>query len=276
MKLVYVTLGSTALALGILGIFLPLLPTTPFLLLAAWCYCNGSDRLYGWLMTHPLFGLYIRNYRLKRAITLGSKITALSLMFAAILFCILFVTEALWLRIVLGIVFAGVAWHILSFATLRPEENLRLLPAGGKRRFRRAATLAAEGKTKAADLPTLIEKGCECYLLHAARRDVGLLVLQSRPDGTLLLEELWIAPDDRGRGYVRDTLLFIDCYCRRKGMHTLRTTIDKRHGRAVAAAVKSGFMIVGDTTTASPDGTPVPHYLLERTLLLPPKAEKER
>ncbi len=273
MKLVYVTLGSTALALGILGIFLPLLPTTPFLLLAAWCYCNGSDRLYGWLMTHPLFGLYIRNYRLKRAITLGSKITALSLMFAAILFCILFVTEALWLRIVLGIVFAGVAWHILSFATLRPEENLRLLPAGGKRRFRRAATLAAEGKTKAADLPTLIEKGCECYLLHAARRDVGLLVLQSRPDGTLLLEELWIAPDDRGRGYVRDTLLFIDCYCRRKGMHTLRTTIDKRHGRA---AVKSGFMIVGDTTTASPDGTPVPHYLLERTLLLPPKAEKER
>ena len=105
---------------------------------------------------------------------------------------------------------------------------------------------------------------------------MGLLVLQSRPDGTLLLEELWIAPDDRGRGYVRDTLLFIDCYCRRKGMHTLRTTIDKRHGRVVAAAVKSGFMIVGDTTTASPDGTPVPHYLLERTLLLPPKAEKER
>ena len=53
MKLFYIILGSTALALGMLGIFLPLLPTTPFLLLSAWFYCKGSDRLYGWLMSHP-------------------------------------------------------------------------------------------------------------------------------------------------------------------------------------------------------------------------------
>ena len=99
MKLFYIILGSTALALGMLGIFLPLLPTTPFLLLSAWFYCKGSDRLYGWLMSHPYLGSYIRNYREKRAITLQSKATAVSLMFVTILICILFVAESLWLKI---------------------------------------------------------------------------------------------------------------------------------------------------------------------------------
>ena len=107
MKLFYIILGSTALALGMLGIFLPLLPTTPFLLLSAWFYCKGSDRLYGWLMSHPYLGSYIRNYREKRAITLQSKATAVSLMFVTILICILFVAESLWLKILLAAIFAA-------------------------------------------------------------------------------------------------------------------------------------------------------------------------
>ena len=126
MKLFYIILGSTALALGMLGIFLPLLPTTPFLLLSAWFYCKGSDRLYGWLMSHPYLGSYIRNYREKRAITLQSKATAVSLMFVTILICILFVAESLWLKILLAAIFAAVSWHILSFRTMRRDENLRL------------------------------------------------------------------------------------------------------------------------------------------------------
>lgn len=126
MKLFYIILGSTALALGMLGIFLPLLPTTPFLLLSAWFYCKGSDRLYGWLMSHPYLGSYIRNYREKRAITLQSKATAVSLMFVTILICILFVAESLWLKILLAAIFAAVSWHILSFRTMRRDENLCL------------------------------------------------------------------------------------------------------------------------------------------------------
>ena len=62
------------MALGIAGIFLPLLPTTPFLLLAAACYVRSSPRLYRWLMNHRWTGEYIRDYREKRGLPLRTKI----------------------------------------------------------------------------------------------------------------------------------------------------------------------------------------------------------
>ena len=67
MKTLYIVLGSISLALGILGIFLPLLPTTPFLLLTAALYFKGSPRLYNWLLNHRHFGPYIRNFRENKA-----------------------------------------------------------------------------------------------------------------------------------------------------------------------------------------------------------------
>ncbi len=66
--------GVASLGLGALGVVLPLLPTTPFLLLAAACFFQSSDRLYDWLMRHRWFGPYIRNHREHRAITLGAKV----------------------------------------------------------------------------------------------------------------------------------------------------------------------------------------------------------
>ena len=73
MKTLYIVLGSISLALGILGIFLPLLPTTPFLLLTAALYFKGSPRLYNWLLNHRHFGPYIRNFRENKAIPLRAK-----------------------------------------------------------------------------------------------------------------------------------------------------------------------------------------------------------
>ena len=67
---------TISLALGILGIFLPLLPTTPFLLLTAALYFKGSFRLYNWLLNHRYFGPYIRNYRENKAIPLRAKIVS--------------------------------------------------------------------------------------------------------------------------------------------------------------------------------------------------------
>ena len=62
-KKLLILLGSLSLFLGLLGIALPLLPTTPFLLLSATCYFHGSDKLYRWLMTHPTLGPYIHSFR---------------------------------------------------------------------------------------------------------------------------------------------------------------------------------------------------------------------
>ena len=62
--------------LGLIGIALPLLPTTPFLLLAALCFGKGSDKIYRWLINHPTFGPPIVNWREKRSITRRSKIVA--------------------------------------------------------------------------------------------------------------------------------------------------------------------------------------------------------
>ena len=80
MKTLCIILGSISLALGILGIFLPLLPTTPFLLLTAALYFKGSPRLYNWLLNHRHFGPYIRNFRENKAIPLRAKVISLVLM----------------------------------------------------------------------------------------------------------------------------------------------------------------------------------------------------
>lgn len=112
-------LGSISLALGILGIFLPLLPTTPFLLLTAALYFKGSPRLYNWLLNHRHFGPYIRNFRENKAIPLRAKVISLVLMWGTMLYCIFFLIPLLWVKILLGLIAAGVTYHILSFKTLR-------------------------------------------------------------------------------------------------------------------------------------------------------------
>lgn len=110
---------SISLGLGILGIFLPLLPTTPFLLLTAALYFKGSPRLYNWLLNHRHFGPYIRNFRENKAIPLRAKIISLVLMWGTMLYCIFFLIPFLWVKILLGLIAAGVTYHILSFKTLK-------------------------------------------------------------------------------------------------------------------------------------------------------------
>ena len=98
-----------------LGIFLPLLPTTPFLLLTAALYFKGSPRLYNWLLNHRHFGPYIRNFRENKAIPLRAKIISLVLMWGTMLYCIFFLIPFLWVKILLGLVATGVTCHNLSF-----------------------------------------------------------------------------------------------------------------------------------------------------------------
>ncbi len=85
MKPFYIVAGVLAVLLGILGIFLPLLPTTPFLLLASWCFARGSNRLHRWLLTHPVFGDYLRNFEAGRGIPLKAKILATVMLWGSLL-----------------------------------------------------------------------------------------------------------------------------------------------------------------------------------------------
>ena len=119
MKIIYIISGSVSLALGVLGIFIPLLPTTPFLLLSAFCYFRGSPRLYDRLIRDKYLGPYIRNFRENKAIPLRGKILCMIFLWGTILYCIFFVAVFLWLRILLLAVALGVSWHVLSYKTLQ-------------------------------------------------------------------------------------------------------------------------------------------------------------
>ena len=77
--------GTFFLGLGITGIVLPVLPTTPFLLLAAVCYSRGSNRFYNWLTHNKLFGKYIRDYRRGKGISIRAKVFTISLLWATII-----------------------------------------------------------------------------------------------------------------------------------------------------------------------------------------------
>lgn len=85
MRLFFNIAGVAALLLAILGIFLPLLPTTPFLLLASACFARGSARLHGWLLSHRVFGEYLRNFEAGRGIPLKAKVVATVLLWVSLL-----------------------------------------------------------------------------------------------------------------------------------------------------------------------------------------------
>ena len=119
MKIILAFLGSLSLALGILGVFLPVLPTTPFLLLSAALYVRSSERLYNWLMQHRHLGPYIRNFRENRAIPRRVKIVSVSLVWATLLYCAVFVAWVWWMRLFFIAIAVGVSVHILHYRTLK-------------------------------------------------------------------------------------------------------------------------------------------------------------
>jgi len=114
-KYILAFLGLTSLTLGVIGIFLPLLPTTPLLLLAATLFMKSSTRLYNWLMNNKYLGKHLHNYMKHKTISVKTKISSISLLWIAILASIFFVVENLFVKIVLLIIAIAVTWHILSF-----------------------------------------------------------------------------------------------------------------------------------------------------------------
>jgi uncharacterized membrane protein YbaN (DUF454 family) len=116
MKIALVVIGTAAVILGVVGIFLPLLPTTPFLLLAAACYVKASPKLYGWLINNKYLGSYIRNYREGKGIPLKTKIVAVTLLWFTISLSAVLMGH-LHISIFLLIVAICVTIHILRIKT---------------------------------------------------------------------------------------------------------------------------------------------------------------
>ena len=132
MKLFYNVAGVLAVVLGILGIFLPLLPTTPFLLLASACFARGSVRLHRWLLSHPVFGDYLANFEAGRGIPLKGKIVATVMLWGSMLWSTRHFDSAamLLLMLLIGVCVSTYLWRFLP--------TLRLPPKSGRERTQAA------------------------------------------------------------------------------------------------------------------------------------------
>ena len=118
-KGIFVVAGTVSLGLGAMGVFLPVLPTTPFLLLSAAFYYKGSERMHRWLLNNKLFGNYIKNYKEGRGITLKAKAITLLLLWTTICYSAFFIVNMIALQIVLLAIAGGVSIHILTLPTFR-------------------------------------------------------------------------------------------------------------------------------------------------------------
>ncbi|MBN1834380.1 MAG: YbaN family protein [Spirochaetales bacterium] len=112
-----VALGTVFLSLAILGVVLPGLPTTPFVLLAAACYVRSSKRLYERLLHHRVFGKLIRDFQRDRAIPRSAKIASVAAMAGMVTVAVVFVVDALWLRVLLAALGAVGITVVLLFRT---------------------------------------------------------------------------------------------------------------------------------------------------------------
>ena len=119
MKYLYVSIGFVSVVLGVIGIFLPVLPTTPFLLLAAAMFFRGSPRAYRWLMNHPRLGPYIKSFREDKSIPLRIKVIAISTLWLTAIHCVLFIFPWLWLKLAMILLASAITLYILSFKTRR-------------------------------------------------------------------------------------------------------------------------------------------------------------
>ncbi len=121
MKIALNIVASIAVVLAVLGLFLPVLPTTPFLLLASACYARGSKRMHNWLLSNRLFGETLRNYENCKAIPLRAKIIALLMLWGSLSFSI-YVVEPIALKAMLATIGAGVTIFLLRMKTLESQD----------------------------------------------------------------------------------------------------------------------------------------------------------
>jgi len=111
--------GTIFLGFGLIGIFLPILPTTPFLLLSAACYARSSQKFYNWLMNNKWFGNYIKNYREGKGVPLKFKIVTILLLWITIFTSIYSIIDNFWIGMFLFMIGICVTVHIITIKTYK-------------------------------------------------------------------------------------------------------------------------------------------------------------
>jgi uncharacterized protein len=116
--------GTVCLVFAAIGLVLPLIPTTPFLLAAAACYCRSSERFYSWLINNRWFGEYIKNFREGKGIPLKTKVFAATILWVTISVSALFLVPILMVQVVLLVVAVAVTIHILRLPTYKKKSSI--------------------------------------------------------------------------------------------------------------------------------------------------------
>lgn len=123
-RLMFLVLGWSFVALGLLGVVLPLLPTTPFMLVALGCFARSSERFHGWLYHHRLFGPPLRQWEAHRVIPPSAKVAALTMMTASMIYMTFFAGMPWYLLAVASAAIAVGAWFVASTPSRVPEKRL--------------------------------------------------------------------------------------------------------------------------------------------------------
>ena len=123
LRMVLIIAGTFFVGLGIIGIFVPLLPTTPFLLLATACYAKSSLRFYLWLLNNRWFGNYIRDYRSGNGVLLKVKVTSILILWVTIILSSFFMIRNIFISIGLVTIAIITTIHILNIRTLKATDN---------------------------------------------------------------------------------------------------------------------------------------------------------
>ncbi|MBT8070895.1 MAG: YbaN family protein [Gammaproteobacteria bacterium] len=117
----FFALGWLFFALGFVGVFLPVLPTTPLMLLALWCFSRSSARFHNWLYTHRVFGPPLQQWEQHRVIPRVAKVFAVAFMTASLVYVYGFLVTPTWLKVLMTVTMAYGFWFILSKPSVAPE-----------------------------------------------------------------------------------------------------------------------------------------------------------
>jgi uncharacterized membrane protein YbaN (DUF454 family) len=131
LRWVLICCGWSCIAAGVLGIFVPLLPTVPFLLLAAACFARSSDRFHSWLLEHSHLGPLVRDYLHSGGIPLRARRVAIGMVWVSFPVSVILFAQAVWLKIVLLSIASGITLYLMQLPTVPQAETYRKTDENG-------------------------------------------------------------------------------------------------------------------------------------------------